>query len=224
MADLFIDLSNASMLAFSQMFSSIIASLPTVFAAIVFILFGYFVGWVIKLIVVKLLKSARFDEFMQQQHLVESIWNKSISQLSGSIIKWYVFFVFLKQAVELVQLSTINEVLGFWINFALLLIAALVVILAGLIIGRYVRNAIELSKTSIRRIAGLVAELTIVYISVVMGIKILGLPTGMLESAFLIAFAGFILAISIVIGLSFGLALKDEAKIIVKELKKTSKP
>ncbi|MFA6269506.1 MAG: hypothetical protein WCW13_02945 [archaeon] len=220
MVDFFSSAIDASLAALVAMVSAGFSALPSVFSAIILIVVGYIVGWIVKQVVVRLLKSAHFDDFMSEQHLGESIWNKKLSNLAGSIVKWYVFFVFLKQAVELVQLATINEVLGFWINFALLIIAALVVIITGLIVARYVRNVIELSQSSIRKIAGLVVEVTIVYISVVMGIRIIGLPTGMLESAFLIAFAGFILALSVAIGLSFGLALKDEAKIIVKEVKK----
>jgi len=41
--------------------------------------------------------------------------------------------------------------------------------------------------------------------------------------AFLIAFAGFVIASSLAIGISFGYALKDEAKTIVKELKNSDK-
>ncbi|MFA5126115.1 MAG: hypothetical protein WC462_03885 [archaeon] len=220
MVDFISDTINAFSSALAQLNSSLISALPSIFAAIIFIIVGYFVGWLLKQLVIHLLKMAHFDDFMSEQRLVGSIWNKKISELSGSIVKWYIFFVFLKQAVELVQLSTINEVLGFWINFALLCLAALVVLIAGLIIARYIRNVIELSKNSAKKIAGLIVELTIVYIAVVMAIRIIGLPTGMLEAAFLIAFAGFILSLSIVIGLSFGFALKDEAKTIVKELKK----
>ncbi|MFA6064447.1 MAG: hypothetical protein WCW44_05030 [archaeon] len=208
--------------AFNQLITAFIAALPSVFAAILFIVVGYVIGWIVKQLVVRLLRTAHFDDWMQEQNLTSSIANKKLSVLGGSIVKWYIFFVFLKQATELIQLSTLNEVLGFWINFALLLIAALVVIIAGLIVARYVRNAIESTKHSLRKIAGIVIELTIVYITVVMGIRLIGLPTGMLESAFLIAFAGFIFSVSIVIGLSFGLALKDEAKVIVKEIKKRS--
>jgi len=222
MVDFVTDTFNAVNSAFSQLITAFVAALPSVFAAILFIIVGYLIGWIIKQLVVRLLKSAHFDDWMQEQNLTSSIANKKLSVLGGSIVKWYIFFVFLKQATELIQLSTLNEVLGFWINFALLLIAALVVIITGLIIARYVRNAIESTKHSLRKIAGIVIELTIVYISVVMGIRLIGLPTGMLESAFLIAFAGFIFSISIVIGLSFGLALKDEAKVIVKEIKKRS--
>ena len=53
-----------------------------------------------------------------------------------------------------------------------------------------------------------------------MGIRMIGLPTQLLEGTFLIAFGGITLAISLVIGIGFGLAVKDEAKEVMKKLKK----
>ncbi len=206
--------------AFGQLSSAFIGQLPLIFAAIILIVAGFIIGWLAKLFVVRLLRSFHLDDWIVENKLSNSIGNKKITEISGSVLKWYVFFVFLKQAVSLVSLSTISEVLGFWINFGLTVIAAVVVIIAGLIIARYVRNAIELTTHSFRKIAGLIVEVAIVYVAVVMGIKMIGLPTEMLEWAFLIAFAGFILALALIVGLSFGLAMQGEAKIIIKELRK----
>ena len=223
MADIFSDSWNVISVALSSVGNALIAALPSIFAAILFIVVGYVLGWIVKKIVVKFLRAADVDGWMKDQNLVSAIGGKKISDIAGSIVKWYIFFVFFKQAVELVNLLTLREAVGFWISYALLVIAAIIVIIAGLIIGRYARNAIGATKHSLKNIAGLVIELTIVYIAVVMGIRIVGLPTQLLEAAFLIAFAGFVIAISLAIGISFGFALKDEAKIVVKELKKTKK-
>lgn len=223
MADIFSDSLAVASAAFSSLGDAFVAALPSIFAAILFIVVGYVLGWVVKKVVVKFLKAADVDGWMKDQNLVSAIGGKKISELAGSILKWYIFFVFFKQAVELVNLLTLREAVGFWISYALLLIAAIVVIIGGLIIGRYARNAIGSTKHSLKHVAGLVIELTIVYISVVMGIRIVGLPTQLLEAAFLIAFAGFIIALSLAIGISFGFALKDEAKVVVKELKKSKK-
>jgi len=220
MADVLTSIGEAVYSAVVSVWHTLMGALPSIVAAVLFIILGYVIGWVAKKVFIRFLKAAGVDDWMKEQNLVGAIANKSISEVAGSIVKWYIFFVFLKQAVELVKLQTLTEVLGFWIQYALLVIAAIVVILAGLIIGRYARNALESTKHSMRRLAGLIIELTIVYIAVVMGIRIIGLPTGMLESAFLIALAGFVIAISIAIGISFGFALKDDAKTIVKEFKK----
>ncbi|MEK6959262.1 MAG: hypothetical protein AABW59_04415 [archaeon] len=213
---------------FSELFSQAItatgivfeAALPSLIVAAIFVIIGYVIGWVVKLLTIGFLKAASVDDWMKDHKLVSAIGHKKVSEVAGSIVKWYIFFVFLKQAVEIVNLVTLNQVLGFWIQYALTVIAAIVVIIAGLIIARYVRNAIESSRHSLRRATGLVAELMIVYVAIVMGINMMGLPTQLLELTFLIAFTGIMLAAGLVVGISFGLALKDEAKIIVKEMKR----
>jgi hypothetical protein len=201
--------------------SSFTAIFPSLLMAIAFIVLGYIIGVVVKVVLSKLLVSIGLDEWFEEQNLLAAIGNKSFSEVAGTIAKWYIFFIFLKQAVELVNLITFNEVLGFWIQYAMLVIVAIGVIIAGLIIGRFARNAIESTKHSLSRVFALFIELMVVYIAVVMGMDILSLPTTLLEYAFLIGLAGVVLAVSLIVGIGFGLAMKDEAKNIIKELKKT---
>lgn len=198
-------------------------AIPGLIGAIIFIIIGYIVGVVCKAVIAKLLSKMGLDDWFEEQNLLAAVGNKNVSEVAGSIIKWYIFFIFLKQAVEVVNLVTLNEMLGIWIQYAILVIIAIGVVLAGLVIGRYARNAIEASGHSLGRVIGLIIELMVVYIAVVMGISVIGLPTQLLEMAFLIAFAGFVVAASLAIGISFGFALKDEAKTIIKELKNPEK-
>lgn len=195
-------------------------SAPSFVLAIVLIVIGYIVGWIVKFIVVNIVRMVGVDDWFEHQHLLAAIGNKDLSEIIGSIAKWYIFFIFMKQAFELINLVTLNEFVGFWINMALALIAAIVVVLVGLIVGRYARNAIDASRSSLRKFAGLAVELLIVYIAFTMGVRIIGLPAQLLEWTFLIAFAGIVFAASLVIGLGFGLALKDDAKGIIKEFRK----
>ncbi len=193
---------------------------PSVVLAIVLLVIGYIIGWLAKFVIVNVVRIIGVDDWFEHQHLLAAVGNKDLSEIIGSIVKWYIFFIFLKQAFEIINLATLNEFVGFWINLALALIAAIVVVIIGLIIGRYARNAIDASKSSLKKFVGLAVELMIVYVAFVMGIRLIGLPAQLLEWTFLIAFGGVVLAASLVVGLGFGLALKDDAKQIVKELRK----
>lgn len=208
---------------FNELIVSAISMSSVLIGLVIFVIVGYIFGILAKILISKVLGVMGVDEWFEQQSLLAAIGNKNFSDVIGSIAKWYIFFIFLKQSVELVNLVTLNEVLGFWIQYALLLIVAIGVVIAGLIIGRFVRNAIETTTHSLKRIFGLVLELMIVYIAVVMAISILGLPTMLLEFAFLISLTGFVLSMSIMVGIGFGFALKDEAKSIIKEFKKPTK-
>jgi hypothetical protein len=208
---------------FSSIWLAFLDILPNLVVAIAFIILGYILGLIAKAVIVRIFSLVGIDEWFEEQNLLAAIGNKNFSEIAGTIAKWYLFFIFIKQAVEIVNLVTLNQVLGFWIQYALLAIVAIGVIIGGLIIGRFARNAIEATGHSLRRVIGLMLELIIAYIAFVMGISIVGLPTYLLESAFIIAFFGMIFALSLMIGLGFGLALKDEAKTVIKELKKSTK-
>ena len=107
--------------------------IPVVTIIILLIITGYILGWIAKMLVSNILKYTGFNEWFSQQRLLEALGDRNVSDLAGSITKWYIFFIFLKQSVELINLVTINEVLGFWINLVLIIIAALVVVIIGLI-------------------------------------------------------------------------------------------
>lgn len=205
---------------FSNSYAAFVSSIPMLTFVFVLIIVGYLFGLLVKFLAISLLKYVGLDDWFENQNLLAALGNKDLSEIIGSILKWYVFFIFLKQAVELINLFTIKEMLGFWISFILTLIAAFVVLVLGMIVGRYVRNAVEATKVAMKKMLGLVLELMIVYVAFVMGIKMIGLPTQLLEYTFLIAVFGAVFAVSLMLGIGFGLALKDEAKTIVKEVKK----
>jgi hypothetical protein len=198
-------------------------ALPSIITALVFVVIGYIVGYLVKITLSRLLSKMGIDEWFEEQNLLAAIGNKEFSQVIGTIAKWYIFFIFLKQAVEIVNLVTLNQFLGFLVQYALLIIVAVGVVITGMIIGRYVRNAIEATQYSLRKFFGLILELVVVYIAMVMAIGIIGLPTYLLEMAFIIAFAGIVLAICLAMGIGFGLALKDESKMLINEMKKEVK-
>ncbi len=216
-----IDLTNPDLIA--SIWNPFLQILPNLLVAIIFVIVGYLIGIFAKMLIVRLFNKIGLDDWFEEQNLLAAIGNKNFSEIFGNIVKWYLFFVFLKQAVEIINLLTLNELLGFWIQYALMIIVAIGVVIGGLIIARFARNAIEATGHSMRRLFGLAVELMIAYVAFVMGISIIGLPTFLLESAFVIAFFGITFAVSLMIGLGFGLALKDEAKEVIKELKKSSK-
>ena len=205
---------------FANYYTAFVNSIPVLTFVFVLVVIGYLFGLLVKFLAISLLKYVGLDDWFENQNLLAALGNRDLSEIIGSSLKWYVFFIFLKQAVELINLFTIQEMLGFWISFILTLIAAFVVLIFGMIVGRYVRNAVEATKVAMKKMLGLVLELMIVYVSFVMGIKMVGLPTQLLEYTFLIAVFGAVFAMSLMMGIGFGLALKDEAKTIVKEIKK----
>jgi hypothetical protein len=96
-------------------------------------------------------------------------------------------------------------------------------IIVGLLLARYARNSVQATTHKYKRPVALVLELAIIYLSVVLALRTVGIPVTILEDAFRIAFAAFSLVVAIVIGLSFGLAFREDAQKLVGELRKVGK-
>lgn len=185
---------------------------------------GYIIGWLVKKFVIKVFESLRLDEWLEEQNLSAAIGGKTISSVIGSLIKWSIIALFLARGVQDFEFTAFQTALEkLVIVFIPNLILAIIIGLIGLIIGRYVRNLIEVSMTKFRKVLGFGTELLIIYMAIVIALQQVGIPTEILLEAFKIGFGGFVLAIVIAVGMAFGLASIGDAKEILKKLKK-SKP
>jgi len=185
---------------------------------------GYIVGWVVKKIIVKLVESLRLDEWLEEQNLASAIGGNTIASLIGSLIKWSIIALFLARGLHDFQFTAFQATLETLVLvFVPKLILAVIIGIVGLIVGRYVRNLIEVSMTRFRKLIGFGVEFMIIYMSIVIALQHVGIPTEILIEAFRIGFGGFVLAIVIAVGMAFGLASVDDARKVLKDLKK-SKP
>ncbi len=188
--------------------------------AIIILGVGWLLGHIAKQIVVKILQMAKLDEWATKHKLQTAIGGMQLSALAGAFVKWYVLLLFLVQALAFIGLTRI-ETFGWDLAkiIPLWLLGALIVV-TGLIVGKFVRNKIEQIQHRFKKTAAIGAELIIVYIAVVTALDTIGISTTILISAFTIAFTAFVLVIAIILGISFGLAFKKDARALVNELKR----
>ena len=185
---------------------------------------GYVIGWLVKKLIVKLVESLRMDEWLEEQNLSSAIGGKTIASIIGSIVKWSIVALFLARAVKIFEFTAFQAKLEeLVLEIVPAIIIAVVIGLIGLIIGRYVRNLIEVSMTKFRKVLGFSVEILIIYMAIVIALKLAGIPVDILIEAFRIGFGGIVLALVIAVGMSFGLASVEDAKKILKDIKK-SKP
>lgn len=206
--------------ALRKLGSSFVEVIPALVAAIIIIVIGYVIGKIAKHIIVKLIQTTRLDEWIEEQNLTAAIGGKNLSVLIGTFIKWGIVAIFLAEAVKSMQLTVLQGFLTAIANYIPQILLALIIVVVGLLIGRYIRNAIEATTYNYRKTIGLALELMIVYIAIVMALDTIeGISVTILIDAFRIAFAAFAFAIAIVVGIAFGLAFKKDAKKIVKGMK-----
>ena len=139
-----------------------------------------------------------------------------LSHFLGLIVKWYIFVLFLGPAAALVQLPAMTAFLNSAALWIPNLIAAIIVALVGLIAADYVAAKVHEVNAKSSAIIANVLKLVIVVFTLIISLSQLGIDVSIAQNTLLLIVAGIMLAI----GLGFGLALKDEAKSIIKDLKK----
>jgi len=194
-------------------------SLPGIFALVILIAAGYIVGYILKRIVMRMLANVRVDEWLEEQNLAQVITGHTLTKLIGNILQWSVVLLFMAQGAELMRYEILRNALHSLVYFIYVILAAVTISITGLVIGRYVRNIVETSVEKIGHFIGVGLELFIIYIAIVMALELIpGINTTILKYAFVIGFGSIALAFALAIGISFGLAFKDEAQQMIKEI------
>ncbi len=206
-------------------FTRVSQVIPEVILAVIFIIIGWVIGHIVKWVVVKIVENTRVDEWIEEQNLSHAIGGHTLAVILGSIAKWSIVAVVLAEAARSLKMEIIGGIL---INIAVLVFQVLfllLIVIAGLLFARYIRNVIEITTHRFRKTAGIAAEVVIIYLAAIIGFQTTGLiDVTILVQIFIIAFTAICLTAAIVIGISFGFAMRDEAKHIVRDFEKSSMP
>lgn len=199
---------------------SFIKVVPGIIAALLVIaigcLIGFGVGWLIK----KGLQKADVDKKFAKTNVSRAIGNIKISDLAGAVAKWYIIFVFLGPAVDLLRLGVLSDLLQRFVLWLPSLLVALLVVFVGLVFGDWMQSSIEKAKLRGIRVFSTAAKVVIIIAVAIIALNQIGVDVSLAENTFLIIVGAVALAFALAIGLGFGFALKDEAKGVIKKAKK----
>ena len=200
-----------------NLWNSFVDALPGIIGAIIVLILGYIVGAVIGAIVTKVLEKARLDQLIYEKTSLKQVAGQvKISDGLGILAKWYIFILFLSPAATLLNLPALSGIISEVAIWLPNLIAAVLIGLIGLIIADYVHGIIKrTSAKSAILLAGVTKIIIIIFVAMI-ALKQLGINLTLAENSLLIIVAGVMLALAI----GFGLALKDQAKPIIKDLLK----
>ncbi len=203
--------------------------LLSLIGAAIIILIGWIIGKIVKQIVIKLLQSTRVDQWIDEQNLAAAIGGKEISALAGSLVKWYIIVLFLAQATQTIQLEALKEFLMQLVIYVPKVLGGIVVFVGGLLLGRYAKNAIEITQHKMKKVASVLAESIIVLFSGVLALTmIIGENYMAVLARYLELFIGpfiwaFAIVIAIVLGISVGVNFKEDIKKLTADVRKTIK-
>ena len=187
--------------------------LPSVGAAIAILIAGYLLARLLERWTDALLKRLNFNRVAEAGGISEAM-GRTGTRLDpihavGKLLFWLVMLVVILLASSALGLESIREMFGTMLSYIPVLIAAIVIVVLGMIVGEFVRALVLASAGGVEGVPTLarIAKGVVVLIAVFMAVQQLGVADELVTAAFTLILG----AIALAVGLAFGLGNRDLA-------------
>lgn len=201
---------------------NVIVYIPDFVAALVVLLFGVIVAYVLKAIIVRILRMVKLGGMAKKAHLNDVFPGSfDVVELLGDLVKWFFIIVFLLQALTVAHLLQVSGLVQGLLNYVPNVVAAAVVVFVGSVVAdltsRVVVNAARAVGAATARLLGDISRFAVLTLVVFTALAQLGVNTTFLNDLFIAIVAMLALAG----GLSFGLGGRDFAHDVLQGLRKS---
>lgn len=205
----------------------IISLLPALVGALVILLLGWLVAKILKAALIKLLVAVRFEKFGERSGLSKFLSRgdikHSLADILGTVFFWIIFLFFIDLAVDVLELSLIEDLLNSIISFIPNLIAAVLIIIIGMFLSSFFKGVVKVAASSYalahRELLAKIVQYLIIFFTLAIALEQLGVATQILVNSVLIIVG----AIAFGLALAFGLGSKDVAGKIVNKMLESEK-
>ena len=199
----------------------LVKAVPDIIAAIVILIVGYLVALAVSSIVESLLKRVKFDEWVfDKTNLSHAVGKFDLTRFLGLVVKWYIIVLFLSATAARIQLKSLSSFLDMFALWIPQVIVAVVMGLIGIAAGMYVEKKVSETRAKGAKIVAMVAKWVIYVFTVLIVLDQVGVQVALASNSFLILLSGSVLMIALMLGISFGLGFKEEAKKIIVDVKR----
>ncbi len=204
----------------TELWNKVVDVIPGVIAAIIVIIVGYIIASAFGLLFHRFLEAAKVDMHLKKAGLSHSIGFINLASLGGGLLKWYVFALFLVQAAGFLRLGILSDQLSALAGWLPSLFAAIIIMLAGLILSDMAADRmLHAKRRGVRVFSGIVRWSAIIFVALI-AVQKIGIDVSFATNTVLVLIAGVSVGLAIAFGIGFGFAMKDEAKTVLKHLKK----
>ena len=202
--------------SFSEVFGELI---PALLGALVIVFAGYLLAKVLEKIVDRFLKRIGLNRMLERGGVMEAVERSGShvnpSRVISNLVFWLVMFAVILVAANALGLESLASVFGELVSYIPSVIAAIVIILVGIVLGQFVGGLIAASAGALHggRALARVGSGGVILLAVFMALQELGIATDIVTTAFAILFG----AIALALALAFGLGSRELAGEIMRE-------
>lgn len=211
-------------LSFQNLWLGVAGFVPNLVIAIIILILGWLVGALFGRAIWQVFKSLKIDDALRRTGFESFVRRGGIDLDSGAfvggLVKWFVIVIFLVAALDVLGLSQVNFFLQDVVLSYLprVLAAALVLLVAGVIgdtTGRVVVTAAKTAGVESAHFVGAVARWAIWVFAILVALSHLGIAAAFSQTLF----TGVVIAVSLALGLSFGLGGQEAASRFIERLR-----
>lgn len=198
--------------------------LPSLLAAIIIFILGWFIAiWIGKLIA-QILNKLKFDSIFEKTGWKDALSNADVkvnpSSFIGAICKWILVVVFLMIVTEIMGWVAFAGLLGKIIAWMPNLLVAIIILVVAIVISDIVEKLVKVSTkkmgvSSVNFLGSVVKGAIYVFA----GLAVL-LQLGVTPKIVEVLIMGFVGTLTLALGLSFGLGGKEAAGRIIEEARR----
>jgi hypothetical protein len=200
----------------TQIFGQVV---PALFGAAIIIFAGYLLAKMLEKFVEQGLRKIRLNEMLQRGGVTQAVERSGAhvnpTRVVANLVFWLVMFAVILVASNALGLDSLANVVGMLVSYIPSIIAAVVIILFGIILGGFVEGLLVAATGAVHggRSLARLGRVIVVLIAVFMALQELGIATEIVTTAFAILFGSIALGIA----LAFGLGNRELAGEVTRE-------
>lgn len=211
-------------LSFQNLWLGVVNFVPNLVIALVILVIGWLVGALFGRAIWQVFRSLKIDEALRRAGFEGFLRRGGINLDSGAfiggLVKWFIIVVFLVASFDVLGLTEVNLFLQQVVIAYLprVIVAALVLLVAGVIgdiVERVVVTAGRTAQVHSAHFAGSIAKWAVWVFAILVALSQLGIAAAFSQTLF----TGVVIAISLAIGLSFGLGGQEAAGRFIERLR-----
>lgn len=207
---------------FQDLWGGIVMFVPNLIIAILIILVGWLIGALLGRVVAQVIKSLKVDEALRKAGIEDALARGGVMLSSGgflgALVKWFVIVVFLVAAFDVLQLTQVNAflrevVLGYLPRVIVAVLVLLVAAVIGDVMQKIVTTSAKTAEIRSARFLGVVTKWSIWIFAILVSLVQLGIASVFIQTLF----TGVVVALSLALGLAFGLGGQDAAARFIEK-------
>jgi hypothetical protein len=197
--------------------------MPTLIGALLVFLLGMIIASVIGKVIERIVRALHVDHAIERLSIGEKLKEHGIdiafSVFIGKLAQWFIVLVFLMAATDILGLnqvtSFLNNILVYLPNVVVATIILAIAFLLGNFVYVIVRSSTKAAGVMSATLLATIIKWSIVIFGLLAALLQLGIATSLVNTIFI----GLVAAVSLALGLAFGLGGRDEAALILKKLR-----